>query len=89
MQGFYQEYYLKNPHFGPLDSMLKAPPINRLLCVYGINLKTEVSYFYRRLPSGRMVPWQLDHEANPVVDGHQTERMCNWHAQLAVRAMGY
>ena len=73
IKAYYQDYYLSNPFFGPLESMLKAPPINKLLCVYGINLKTEVGYYYKRQPDDRLVPLQLDPEANPSFPGHETE----------------
>src|SRR3990167_5467717 len=32
--------------------MLKAPPVDKIVSIYGINLKTEIFYFYKDSPNG-------------------------------------
>lgn len=52
---FYQ-HYMQNPLFGGKHDnsvkILQAPPIKRLICIYGYNQPTESKYFYRQTQKG-------------------------------------
>lgn len=45
----YQKYYLDDPFIGS-EKLLCAPPVPWLLCVYGINVETEVSFIATNKP---------------------------------------
>lgn len=36
-----------DPCFGTQEMQLAAPPVDKILSIYGINLKTEIFYFYK------------------------------------------
>ena len=40
------ECFLKKPEGEELPPVLEIPPVANLWCIYGINLKTEISYYY-------------------------------------------
>ena len=42
----------QDPYFGVQEDQLKAPPVDRLFAIYGINLRTEAFYFYKKSSSG-------------------------------------
>jgi hypothetical protein len=46
----YVDFYQNDPLFGTQEENLKAPPVDRLYAIYGINLKTENFYFYKESP---------------------------------------
>jgi hypothetical protein len=46
---------------GPPEEVFKAPPIDKLYAIYGINLKTEAYYFFKDTKSknNTLTPLQL------------------------------
>jgi len=48
----YQTNYIDDPCFGSQEDQLKAPPVDKILAIYGINLKTENFYFYKESVNG-------------------------------------
>lgn len=51
---YWEDYFASNPHYvtktpsaAELHPCLEVPPIRRLVCIYGVNLPTEVSYFFK------------------------------------------
>ena len=44
--------------------MLKAPPIRSIFAIYGVNLKTESFYFFKKNTSNNLTELELDMEAH-------------------------
>jgi len=44
------------------ERILQAPPVKRMLSIYGINLETETAYFYTKNPEGGGLPIRLSEE---------------------------
>ena len=51
----YKNYYEGDPLYGSQEDMLKAPPIDRMYAIYGINLKTETFYFFKENTSKKKI----------------------------------
>eukprot|EP01105_Mastigella_eilhardi_P020016 TRINITY_DN4741_c0_g1_i1.p1 TRINITY_DN4741_c0_g1~~TRINITY_DN4741_c0_g1_i1.p1 ORF type:complete len:1062 (-),score=244.48 TRINITY_DN4741_c0_g1_i1:53-3190(-) len=53
---FRQDYYVNDPNFGGGPdgdaAILEAPPVERLVAIYGVNLPTEKFYLYARAKDG-------------------------------------
>lgn len=57
----YKNYYEGDPLIGTQEQVLKAPPIDKIYAIYGINLKTETHYFFKENPSKkRITDYSLD-----------------------------
>ena len=53
----------KNKYFGSQENMLKPPPIGNIFAIYGINLKTESFYFFKKnTASAPITELELDSE---------------------------
>eukprot|EP01117_Protostelium_nocturnum_P019541 TRINITY_DN8496_c0_g1_i1.p1 TRINITY_DN8496_c0_g1~~TRINITY_DN8496_c0_g1_i1.p1 ORF type:complete len:1132 (-),score=279.50 TRINITY_DN8496_c0_g1_i1:39-3434(-) len=69
------EYFLKDPCFGGEDgkySVLEAPPgLKRLFCVYGVDVDTEISYYYKNHPTKGLI---IDTDAPNNIKGYNTVR---------------
>lgn len=60
----YLKYYVDDDCYGGEEEMLKAPPIDKMFVIYGINLKTETFYFLRESKSSNPVTkLELDPDA--------------------------
>ena len=44
----YVQYYEADPLYGSQEDMLKAPPIDAIYAIYGINLRTETGFFFKK-----------------------------------------
>lgn len=47
------KYYDEHDLVGPQSEVLKAPPVDRLYAIYGINLKTETYFFFKKAKSSK------------------------------------
>lgn len=61
----YVNNYHNDPCFGVQEDQLKAPPVDKILAIYGINLKTENFYFYK--PSNGLTKFELDSTVNIII----------------------
>ncbi len=52
--------YLKCTSIDDTPAVLAPPPIQRLWCVYGVNLNTEVSYYYKATSRGLVLDISAD-----------------------------
>lgn len=43
------QYYEADPLYGSQADMLKAPPIDAIYAIYGINLRTETGFFFKKV----------------------------------------
>lgn len=69
----YKKYYLNNEYFGGTPGQevsLQPPPVKRLYCVYGVNIPTEVAYFYKK-KKGKMY---LGEAPKIVLEGYKIEK---------------
>jgi hypothetical protein len=47
----YQKFYLENPYFCKKlenEIIIEPPPVERLYVVYGVNVETEVMFFFKQ-----------------------------------------
>lgn len=51
----YRDFFEGDPLVGIQDEVLKAPPIDKIYAIYGINLKTETFYFFKENPSKKKI----------------------------------
>lgn len=49
----------RDPCFGTQTQQLAPPPVDKMLAIYGINLKTEIFYFYKESSNG-LTKFELD-----------------------------
>ena len=63
-EDFYQndECFLKKPEDSDLPGVLEVPPVQNLWCIYGIDLKTEIAYYYEDTGS----KFKLDSKASTI-----------------------
>lgn len=53
---------------------LRAPPVQRLYAIYGVNLETEFAYFFRHSKSRNRLVLDVD-KKNPKWDGYSYENV--------------
>ena len=64
----YRDYFEGDPLVGSQEDMLKAPPIDRMYAIYGINLKTETFYFFKENPSKKKITdYSLDSKVSKLI----------------------
>lgn len=61
----FQQHYLDDPLYGKAGADgvcagLKAPPVPNLRCIYGVNLKTEVQYYFKGAANADAACMKLD-----------------------------
>ena len=51
----YRDFFEGDPLVGSITDVLRAPPVDRIYAIYGINLKTETFYFFKDNPSKKPI----------------------------------
>jgi len=68
----YDKHYKSDKYFVGPERLLKAPPIEKMLAIYGVNLKTETFFFFKKNTSNSLTKLELDPAGqfpNYVVEG--------------------